>query len=173
VEADQICTVGIRTPKGSSVKAFDVRIRGEELYTNYSDSTTPEAHASYHKSGQYHMKRQKQYIQWTGGLTGQMEPMKLFRTPPGLVTDRSHFWTIGWHVANLDSVLPPLIGNADMMVDAIRLEPHMILGFETNVVGKEARERKSIVGFPIIASHIFGGPVNVEICSFVKDPLQP
>jgi len=25
--ADQICTVGIRTPKGSSVKAFDVYIR--------------------------------------------------------------------------------------------------------------------------------------------------
>ena len=170
--ADQICIVGIRTPKGSVVKAFDVCIRGEELYTNYSDCATPEAHASYHKSGQYHMKRQKQFIEWTGGPSGQMEPMKLFRTPPGLVADRGHFWTIGWHVANLDSVLPPLTGNADMIVDATRLEPHMILGFEASVVGKEARERKNVVGFPIIASHIFGGAVSVEICSFVEDPLQ-
>jgi hypothetical protein len=88
MKADQICIVGIRTPKGSTVKAFDVCIRGEELYTNYSDCTTREAHASYHKSGQYHMKREKQYIEWTGGASGQMEPMKLFRMPPGLVTDR-------------------------------------------------------------------------------------
>lgn len=51
------CIVGIHTPNGHTVKAFDMRIRGEEVYTNYSDCRTPEAHTSYHKSGQYHMKK--------------------------------------------------------------------------------------------------------------------
>ena len=164
---DETCIVGIRTPKGNTVQGFNVCIRGEEVYTNYCDRSTPEAHASYHRSGQYHMKREKQYIEWTGGMRGCMEPMKLFRTPPGLVRDRVHFWTIGWDIANVHAILPPLSDNADMIVDASHIEPPAILGFEASVVGQYARERKNVVGFPIIASQTFGRNLKVEICCFV------
>ncbi len=161
------CVVAIRTLSLSLVKAFDVRICGEDVYTNYSDCSTPEAHSSYHKSGQYHLKKNKQYITWNGGPTGQMEPMKLYRTPPGSVQDRVRFWTVGWEVPKLDSVLPVLSGSADMIVDATSLGADSILAFEASVIGTRAKQQTSIVGYPIIASHRFGHPVLVEICSFV------
>jgi hypothetical protein len=161
------CTVAIRTSSGGLVKAFDVCIRGEDVYTNYSDSTTPEAHSSYHKSGQYHMKKGKRYIEWDGGPTGQMEPMKLYRTPPGLVLDRVRFWTVGWQVSNLNVVLPALTVNADMIVDATHIEPDAILAFEANIIGQKSKEQMNIVGYPVISSHRFGNAVLVEICSFV------
>ncbi len=161
------CIVAVRTPNGGLVKAFDVFVRGEDVYTNYSDSSTPEAHTSYHKSGQYHMKKGKRYIEWDGGPTGQMEPMKLNRTPPGSVLDRVRFWTVGWEVPNLNVVLPALNGNADMTVDAMHLEPGAILAFEASVIGQKCKEQTNVVGYPIIASHRFGNTVLVEICSFV------
>jgi len=161
------CIVAIRTPKRSLVKAFDICIRGEDVYTNYSDGSTPEAHSSYHKSGQYHLKKGRQYIKWDGGLSGQMEPMKLYRTPPGLVQGRVRFWTVGWEVLKLDSVLPVLNGGADMIVDATHLEAEAILAFEASVIGSEAKKQTSIVGYPIIASHLFGSTMLAEICSFV------
>jgi hypothetical protein len=167
MSADQTCIVAIRTGSGSTVKAFDTRIRGEEVYTNYSDCSTPEAHASYHKSGQYHIKKGKKYIEWSGGPTGAMEPMKLHRLPPGQVRGRSRCWVVGWGVSRLDGVLPVLSGNADMIVDARQIEPDVILTFEADVVGPEAKKQMAVVGYPVIASHRFGNPVVVEICAFV------
>jgi hypothetical protein len=161
------CVVGVRTPSGNTVKAFDVCIDGHDVYVNYSDCSTPEAHASYHESGQYHMKKSKGYIQWDGGLAGEMQPMKLFRTSPQRVKERSNFWTVGWYVAKLDHVLPTLDGTADMLVDAGKLQGNSILGFEASVVGGEARKRDNIVGYAIIDSHQFGGALRVEIDAFV------
>jgi hypothetical protein len=163
---DQTCVVAIRTQSGQIVKAFDVCIRGEEVYTNYSDCSTPEAHASYHKSGQYHIKKGKKYIEWTGGLTGQMEPMKIFKLPPEKVRGRSQCWSVGWDVSHLDVVLPRLTGTPDMIVDAQDIES-AILAFNAFIVGPEAKKQSSIVGYPVIASHRFGSPVEVEICAFV------
>ncbi len=164
------CIVGIRTLTGFLVKAFDVRIVGEDIYVNYSDCSTPEAHSSYHASGQYHTKVGGQFIKWTGGLSGDMEPMKLYRTPPGSVTGRSGCWTVGWETRKLDAVLPSLSSDPDMLVDARTLDgTESILAFEVSVVGYQARARDNIVGFRVIDSHRFGKPVQVEIEAFVLD----
>ena len=76
-------SAAIRTPSGNLVKAFDVRISGHDVYVIYSDCSVRAAHSSYHASGQYHIKIGKRYVQPDGGPTATMEPMKLFRTPPG------------------------------------------------------------------------------------------
>lgn len=149
------------------VKAFDVCIDGRDVYVNYSDCSTPEAHASYHESGQYHMKTSRRYIEWDGGPKGEMEPMRLSRTPPHLVKGRQHFWSVGWYVAKLDHILPPLNGTADMLVDAGKLQGDSILGFEAAVVGSEARKQDNIVGYTIIDSLQFGEGLRVEIDAFV------
>jgi len=154
------------------VKGFDMCISGEDIYTNYSDCSTPEAHSSYHETGQLHSKVGGNYIEWTGGPTGEMEPMKLYRTPPGLVLGRVTCWTVGWEVAKLDRVLPALNTNADLTVDATMLEGNTILGFEACVLGPEARKQESIGGGAIIATHQFGESVRVEISAFVL-PYEP
>jgi len=164
------CVVGVRTLSGQLVKAFDVRIATEDIYVNYSDCSTPEAHSSYHASGQHHTKVGGQFIEWTGGPTGDMEPMKLYRTRPGLVTARTGCWTVGWETRKLDVILPSLSSHADMLVDAPLLdETASILAFEVSVVGNDARKRTDIVGFRIIGSHRFGRAVQVEIDAFVLD----
>ena len=164
---DQTCIVAIRTPNGNTVKAFDMCIRGEEVYTNYSDCNTPEAHSSYHKSGQRHFKKEKKYIEWDGGPSGRMEPMKVYRIPPGKVRGRSKCWSAGWPVSSLDVVLPTLTDNAGMIVDAQTIEPDSYLTFEAYVVGPEAKMLSTVVGYPVIATHRFGSNVVVEICAFV------
>jgi hypothetical protein len=161
----EICIVGIRTPSGALVKAFDVCVKGEDVYVNYSDSSVAAAHGSYHASGQQHIKIDREYVKWTGGLSGEMEPMKIHRARTGLVSGRNDFWTIGWKVSRLETILSPL-ENADMTVDARTVDDDLILGFEVSVVGTDAKNRDSIVGFPIIASHCFGNSLRVEIVAF-------
>ena len=130
------CVVGIRTLSGQLVKAFDVRIANEDIYVNYSDCSTPEAHSSYHASGQHHTKVGGRFVEWTGGPTGDMEPMKLCRTPPGLVTARAGCWTVGWEIRKLDVILPSLSSHADMLVDAPPLDDaESILALEVSVCG--------------------------------------
>lgn len=164
------CVVGIRTLSGRLVRAFDVRIIAEDIYVNYSDCGTPEAHSSYHASGQRHTKVGGRFIEWTGGPTGDMEPMKLYRTPPGLVAGRSGCWTVGWETRRLDEILPSLSSHADMLVDTRPLDgTESILAFEVSVVGYEAGKRDNIVGFRVINSYRFGKAVQVEIDAFVLD----
>jgi hypothetical protein len=164
------CVVGIQTLSGQLVKAFDVRVVADDIYVNYSDCSTPEAHSSYHASGQYHTKVGGKFVEWTGGPTGHMEPMKLYRTPPGLVTGRSGCWTVGWETRRLDAILPSLCSHADMLVDARPLDGiDSILAFKVSVVGYEAGKQSNIVGFRIIQSHRFGKVVQVEIDAFVLD----
>lgn len=160
------CVVGIRTPSGLLVKGFDVCIKGEDVYVNYSDSHTPAAHGSYHASGQQHTKIGRDYVKWDAGPSGNFEPMKLFRTPTRKVIERSRCWVIGWEVPKLDSTLPKLV-SADVVIPAQGLQPNAILGLEVSVVGKQAQSRSDIVGFPIIACHQFGSGTRVEIEAFV------
>ena len=102
------CVVGVQLAT-SIVKALEVCISGEgDVYVNYSMSELPEAHASYHSSGQQHIKKGGKYVEWNGGPTGYFEPMKLFRTRPRDVITRADCGsTIGWEVVKL-SVLPSL-----------------------------------------------------------------
>lgn len=162
--------LGIRTPSGKSVKAFDVCIKGEDVYVNYSDCSTPEMHKSYHASGQQHVKMSKQYVKWTGGPTGQWEPMKLFHTPPGLVSGRSDCFTAGWEISKLDQILPPLQESDDLMVDVQNPGTALVLCFQVSVIGPEAMNLKSILGFPIVATQQFGSSTRVEINAFTMAP---
>ncbi len=147
------------------VKAFDVCIKGEDVYVNYSDSSVAAAHGSYHASGQQHIKIGTKYVKWSGGPTGDMEPMKIFRSPVALVSRRNDFWTIGWEISKIESILPTLT-DADMIVDAQTLRGDLILGLQVSVLGTGAKSRESIVGFPIVASHCFGNAVCAEITAF-------
>ena len=72
-------------------------------------------------------------------------------------------------VSGLEVVLPRLTGDADMVVDARPLDADVILAFEAYIVGAEAKNLAAILDFPVIASHRFGGPIAVEICTFGVD----
>jgi hypothetical protein len=162
------CVVGIREPGGTLVKAFDVCIKGgTDIYVNYSDSSTPEAHVSYHASGELHFKIAGRYVEWDGGPKGEMEPMRLARAQPRKVEARGEFCPIGWEVSKLSWVLPALDSTPDMLVDAQELTGDSVLAFQVSAVGDEAENRKSILGFPIVATHRFGVKLGAEIEAFV------
>jgi hypothetical protein len=161
------CVVGIRTPTGSLVKAFDVCIKGEDVYVNYSDSHTPAAHGSYHASGQQHTKIGREYVKWDIGPGGEFVPMKFIRTPTRHVLDRSRCWVVGWNVPDLDNALLPKLVSADVVMPAQRLQANETLGIEVSIIGHRAQSRLEILGFPVIARHQFGSVARVEIEAFV------
>ena len=165
MRSEERCVVGVRVPSGAMVKAFDVCIKDEDVYVNYSDSSVAAAHKSYHASGQQHMKIGTEYVKWSGGSTGDMEPMKIFRSPVGVVSGRNDFWTIGWEISKIESILPTLV-DADMIVDAKALRGDLILGLQVSILGTESKNRESIFGFPIVVSHCFGSIVRAEITAF-------
>jgi hypothetical protein len=164
---EEKCVVGILVPGGTLVKALDVCINGQDVYANYSDCSTPAAHMSYHASGQQHMKRGSRYVEWTGGPTGQMEPMKFFRTPPADVNTREDFFPIGWDVGKIPSVLPALNSKPDFLVDARCLAANSILAFYVSIVGNQVEKRSNVSGYPVVASHLFGSAIRVEIDAFI------
>jgi hypothetical protein len=156
----------VHIQQGVEIKlAFDVCIKDKDVYVNYSDSSVAAAHGSYHASGQQHIKIGTEYVKWSGGSAGDMEPMKIFRSPVGVVSGRNDFWTIGWEISKIESILPTLT-DADMIVDAEALRGDLILGLQVGILGTEAKNRESIVGFPIVASHCFGNTVRAEITAF-------
>ncbi len=160
------CVVGVQLAD-SIVKALEVCISGEgDVYVKYSMLGTKEAHASYHASGEQHIKKGRKYVEWNGGPTNNFEPMKLFRTPPREVITRADCGsTIGWEVVKL-SVLPRLAKRADMLVDARGLGEDSILAFKVDVIGQWARQRRSVSGYPIVQTHRFGGTLQVEVNAF-------
>jgi len=166
------CIVAIELPN-ATVKAFDICIGDKgDVYVNYSMAGLPEAHASYHASGQQHIKKAGKYVEWDAGPSGQFEQMKLQRTPPRDVITRSDCGsTIGWDVPKLKDVLPALTEQADMQVDARTLANDSILAFQINVIGAWARPHGSISGFPIIKTHRFGTNPQVEVNAFVVSDL--
>jgi hypothetical protein len=157
------CLVGILLPGGALVRAFDVRLSGTDVYVNYGN----DAHASYHASGQLHFKKYRNYIEWDGGPSGAMQPMKFFKIPPGDVYTRSEVGAVGWKVSELLTVRPTLRSTPDMTVDALQLPVDSILTFQVSVVGANARGRTDILGYPIIAAHRIGALARVEIEAFV------
>lgn len=163
--------VGVRAPSGALVKAFDVRISGEDAYVNYSDSSVAAAHGSYHASGQQHVKIDREYVNWSGGSSGEMEPMKIYREPPATVFGRNNFWSIGWKISTLETILR-LLDNADVIVDASTMDADLVVAFEVSVIGPDAKDRVTTAGFPIVATHVFGGSLKVEIAAFTLTETQ-
>jgi len=154
---------------GSIVKALNLRVSDHgDVYTIFSMSDVPEAHASYHASGQQHLKKGRSYIEWNAGPTGAMEPMKILRMKPGEVITREDCGnTIAWEVKKLATVLPVLSTPADMLVDARALDGDSLLGFRADVVGPWAKPVRSVSGFPVVGVHTFSGAVQVELIAFV------
>lgn len=164
----ETCTVGVQLAS-SVVKALTLRVSDQgDVYANYSMSGVPEAHASYHASGQQHLKKDGNYVEWNASPTGAMEPIKISRMKPGEVITRVDCGnTIGWAVKKLATVLPVLSVPADMLVDARALDADAILAFRANVVGPWAKPLRSVSGFPIIGVHKINGAVDVEVIAFV------
>jgi hypothetical protein len=163
----ETCVVAVQLFASCVLKALEVCIADKgDVYVNYSMAGLPEAHASYHASGQQHIKKGNKYVEWNGGLTGNFEPMKLYRTPTRQVITREDCGsTVGWKVANL-SVLPILTKPADMVVDACSLPKNSILAFEVAVIGQWAKDRRTVSGYPILSTHRFGVGVRVEVNAF-------
>jgi hypothetical protein len=164
--------IGIRTPGGQIVQAFDLCIKGDDSYVNYGDCSTQEAHGSYHASGQKHIKIGGQYVYWNGGPTGKWEPMKQFLPRPAEVTGRAEWFTIGWQVSRLDQVLPQLQGTPALIVDAQNLNPDAGVVLTVSVVGNAATDRVDILGFPLVALQQFGTAPCVEVAACVIDEAQ-
>jgi hypothetical protein len=124
----------------------------------------PEAHVSYHASGQQHTK--------TGGK--YTPDAKLVTMPPKYVITRKACQdSIGWKIAELRTALPTLTGIADMIVDASGLSQSALLLFKIWVVGNWAKEHHARPGFTKIKSHRFGSAVRVEIEAFEAFPAAP
>src|ERR1700680_1859257 len=89
-----------------------VTIKNENVYVHYLDRTGTEiGHVSQHASGQRHFRRSNgEYVKWTGGTTGQWEPMKLQKTPPAQVLERDEIGAFGFGFAEL-SRLPNCPGD--------------------------------------------------------------
>jgi hypothetical protein len=161
------CIVGVQLST-SIVKALEVCISDKgDVYQNYYMMGLPEAHASYHSSGQQHIKKGGKYVEWDGGPTGNFEPMRVIRTRPGDVITRADCGgAVGWEVGKL-GVLPILTKRPDMLVDARPLAQETLLAFICEVVGKWGRSRRSVSGFPILHTHVFGAVVKVEVHAFL------
>jgi hypothetical protein len=140
--------------------AQEVCIKNGNVYVNYFDSKGNKiAHTSYHASGQKHFKKNGQYVYWSGGINGHWEPMKLYRTKPLDVVDRTFVSVIGWEVKSMQSVLPLM--SADMIFDIPR--EFDIVAFETSIVSPDAEERQEIVALPVFARYRFSDDIVVEV----------
>lgn len=159
------CVVGVQVV-GLVVKAFKVCIaQGGDVYVNYAMTGVPEAHTSYHASGQKHSKIGRKC----------MADGELFTPPPrptrNVITRSACQDPIAWRVADLPKVLPSMTRTADITVDARCLSENALLLFKISVVGNWARECRIRAGFRKIKTHHFGSRVRVEIEAFETSPL--
>jgi hypothetical protein len=158
----ETCVVGVQLGISVIVKAFDVCISDAgDVYVNYSMAGIPEAHVSYHASGQQHTK-----------MGGKYTPdAKLMTMPPKhVITRKACQDSIAWKIAELHTALPTLTGIADMVVDASGLSQSELLLFKIWVVGSWAKEHHIQPGFTKLKTHRFGSSVSVEIEAFEALP---
>lgn len=160
--SEKCCRIGVRV-NGQVKTALEICIKNGNVYVNYFNRDgVAHAHTSYHASGQQHIKKNDDYIYWTGGPSGKWEPMKWFREKPTEVEGREDVSVIGWEVMSLPSVLPSLRSDKIFEVPT----GFTIIGFKTTVVGSKAAERKSIFGFPVLNRHRFSNAVKIEVEMF-------
>jgi hypothetical protein len=168
------CVVAVQLA-GSLLKAFDVRVTDAgDVYGNYSMRGIPDAHWSYHASGQQHLKKGCNYAEWEPDSTGKLVPrISRQEEPMQIVTRRACVDPIGWKAAELATALYALSESADMVVDCRHLSGNALLVFKISVVGDWTRERKIRPGFTKIKTHRFGSRVRIEIEAFEISPTSP
>jgi hypothetical protein len=148
--------------------AIQICIRGTDVYLNYFHRDgKKQAHASYHASGQYHIKTDRGYVYWRGA--GPWQPMKQSKSPPGAVTVRETLPAIGWQIGSLASALPPLSGVADMTVDVSAFPANSIVGLEASVIQPNAPPSQDVTGFSVVQRQRFSNGVNIEIEAILID----
>ncbi len=161
----ETCVVGVQLGSSVVVRPFGVRISDAvDVYVNYSMASVPEAHVSYHASGQRHAKKGGKHA--PDGMTQTMPPKYVVKRK----TCRD---SIAWKIAELRTALPTLTGTADMVVNARGLSQSALLLFNTWVVGNWAKEHHARPGFTRIKSHRFGSAMRVEIEAFEAFPTAP
>lgn len=167
MNTEKCCLIAVRVC-GQERAAVKVCIRNSNVYVNYFDRDgKQQLHTSYHASGQKHHKKNRDYVYWTGGVSGKWEPMKWFKTPPAQVMGRERVSVIGWEVGSLVSVLPSLIPQTRAEILELPAEPEFtIVGFEISVVGTDAQPRDNILGFPIFWHCRISDAISVEVEAF-------
>jgi len=142
--------------------AIQVCIRGTDVYLNYFNRDgKKQGHASYHASGQYHIKTDRGYVCWAGA--GPWQPMKQRKSPPGAVAVRESLPAIAWQIGSFASALPPLSGAADMVVDVSAFPADSIVALETSVIQPNAPVRQDVTGFSVVKRQRFSNAVTIEI----------
>lgn len=158
--SEKKCILGVQ--RGQEIRAaFEVCIKNENVYVNYFDPDGNKgAHKSYHASGQQHIKENGHYAEW-GGFSGSWEPMKWFTERPQDVVGRQDvsFCFLRWNL------LPTML--ADKIFEAPEETEFPEVGFKTTLVGPDARDRKDILGFPVLGRHrISSNDLSVEVEMF-------
>lgn len=123
-------------------------------------------HVSYHKDGHVNHRSDRPNapsvpVQWD--ITGKMEPMVDYRTPPKNVLERERVAVTGWPTgqiekAGLNRFVP---GPEDILIVEPKTES---VGFLVNIIGPKAVPRTiGEVGSPILERHYIHGAVTLEI----------
>jgi hypothetical protein len=158
-----ICSHGMRKA------AFDLNIKNNNVYINYQNGT---AHLSMHSSGQLHFKKGSDYVKWTGGLSGEWEPMRFMKTAPTRVTGRLECGTVGWSFAQL-LLLPDCDEEPDVIVcDVVDLNRDSLIAIRTSIVSPREPIRNQILGFPVVWQMRLTSGVTVELEAFVVSEEQ-
>ena len=159
------CTLFAVRVGGEARSALEVCIEDSNVYVNYFDRQGQKvAHTSYHASGQHNIKKNGDYIFWTGGPSGQWQPMKFFRPRPEHIQDRQHVAVIGWGLDSVPSVLPTVSASSQVQVFEVPPDADFqILVFEVSIVGSQVQQRDEVNGFPVIWRYKFSAGITVEI----------
>lgn len=142
-------------------------IKNGNVYLHYLDRTGTEVgHVSQHVSGQRHFRRANgEYVKWTGGVTGEWEPMKLQRTPPAQVTERDEIGAFGFGFAELLNLpdCPDNQANVVLCELPSNCQPEMLV-FQVSIVGPAAVARGMANGnFPVVWRARLGNGIAVEV----------
>jgi hypothetical protein len=136
-----------------------------DVYVNLDDDQ--KRHASYHASGQAHLKTKGGYVQWSTGPNGELEPMMgRENVKPTDVSERQSVaggpW--GWEIARIPNALRPCRCIPEMVVDAGVLPDSWALGLEVSIVNSDPGQRTEHFGCPIIDRRRFSnGVIVIEI----------
>lgn len=146
-------------------RALEVCIKNRNVYVHHFDRKGRKiAHISHHASGQQHIKKNNNYVLWTGGPTGKLEPMKFPKTAPSRVVGRETVTGMGWAVDRIMADLPSVSKGTTSQV--LELPPELeadILYLQCSIVGTNEPSRDQVNGFPVIWRHRFTNGVTVEV----------
>lgn len=144
-------------------RAIEVCVKNGNVYvTSYDRQGKDLAHTSQHASGQRHFKVKERYVQWTGGPSGQWEPMIRMLTPPKKVIERAEIAFHGWAIDSIPH-LPEAKESRDVVIFECPEQEMHILMLGTSVVGPHGKERNDRDGFPVLWRHRFSHGITIEV----------